>query len=543
MIHRTEKMSGMNTLKTGHGFRNLLSGLAFGVSFLLLLLGAGSCKEDIPTISFEDQERMTIYDYITAHKDKFSSFLSILEKGKLDKTVSAYNPNGTGYTMFLPDNDAVDKFIKESGKYSSLNDLLADTAFVNVLCRYHVVNMSIITDDFPFGALPEFTLSGDQLTVSFVIEPDTSYYKINNQAPVIYQDIELNNGYIDLVSAVLKPVTYTTYDWISENPEFSIFKEAIDAAGLQETFDHSFRDVEAAGQKFTLFLEPDSVFKRRDINSFQELADYLSPGNSDYTSPSNPVNSFLRYHLLTGSRFLYDFVDVVTNYTTYSEVPMFINGEGLDIAINKGMQNFDTLVSGIDTTIIDFVGFYYDESNILTQSGVIHFINQVLEPKKPIRATQTYQFYEEWTFYEYRLKAGTYIVEDSASMNAIHYKGADLYFVLTGDNSSSAWGGDYIFLNGDFTISYQIPKLVQGSYTVVLGAEAFNSQNAVIELSIDGKTVGGLIDLSTGGSAAYPFARFELGTIDFVKYEEHTIAIKSLIPGRFSWDYIRLEPL
>lgn len=34
----------------------------------------------------------------------------------------------------------------------------------------------------------------------------------------------------------------------------------------------------------------------------------------------------------------------------------------------------------------------------------------------------------------------------------------------------------------------------------------------------------------------------ELGTINFVKYEDHLVVIKSLIPGRFSWDLIRFEP-
>ena len=76
-----------------------------------------------------------------------------------------------------------------------------------------------------------------------------------------------------------------------------------------------------------------------------------------------------------------------------------------------------------------------------------------------------------------------------------------------------------------------------------LGADAFNQMNALVEVYIDGKVMGGLIDLATGGSSAYPFTGIELGTIDFLKYEGHTIEIRSLIPGRFSWDYIRFEPL
>jgi hypothetical protein len=79
-------------------------------------------------------------------------------------------------------------------------------------------------------------------------------------------------------------------------------------------------------------------------------------------------------------------------------------------------------------------------------------------------------------------------------------------------------------------------------YTVYLRADAFSQLNALIEVFIDGKKLGSLIDLSTGGSSANPFYNFELGTINFLKYEEHTIVIQSLIPGRFIWDYIRFEP-
>lgn len=510
------------------------------ISFVMVMF---SCDEKEIISNFEDQDKLTIYDYMAQNKDKYSSFLSILEAGKISRTLSAYNPNGTGYTLFLPDNDAVSKFIEESDDYNSLGELLADTNYVRILGRYHIVDMSIGTDDFPFGALPEYTLSGDLLTVSFVIEEDTSYYKINNQAPVVFQDIELSNGYIHILNAALEPVVFTTYQWLAKDQGYSIFKSAIDATGLQSLFDINIKDENEDARPFTLFIEHDSIFNKTGISSFEDLANLISPGNTDYTGSSNPLNSFVRYHLLTDIRFLDDFVDVVTNYTTYSEIPLLINGAGLDIAINKGKQNFDTIVHGIDTTIIDYVGFNYDASNVLSQSGVIHFIDQVLTQQQPTRQIQYLQFYEEPLFNEFRLKPGTYIVEDSTSLSAVKYSGPDLYFVVTGDESSSAWGGDYVQITGDFTISYTIPKLVQGMYTVFMGADAYSSQNALIEISIDGKKMGGLIDLTNLGTSAYPFARIELGPIDFVKYEEHTIEVKSLIPGRFYWDYMIFEPL
>ncbi len=513
------------------------------ISLFAFMFGNYSCEEPVIEAGFEDMEEMTVYDYMVENEENYSSFLSILRKSGTDRTLSAYNPDGLGYTLFLPDNSAVNKFIEENDQYSSLNDLLNDLDYVTELGRYHVVNLGISSNDFPFGALPEYTLSGDFLTVSFVIEPDTSYYKINNQAPVIKPNIELSNGYIHIISRTLVPITYTSYDWLEQNQDLSIFKDLIDATGLKETIDFNLKDQTVTARPVTLLVEPDSVYHKRHINSLNDLANMISPGRQDYTNTSNPLYNYAIYHILAESMFLNDFVDNATNYITYSEIPLNINGKGLDIAINIGKEVFDTIIEKNDTTIINFVGFYYDQSNIVTQSGAIHFINQILKQQKPSRAIQNFEFYEEPLLNEYRKEPGEYLIEDTSWLNVIKWSGTDLFFVETGDEASMAWGGDYLYMKGDFVISYTVPKIVQGKYTVFLGAEAFNQENALIEVYIDGKNAGGLIDLATGGSSTNPFARIELGTINFLKYIEHTIEVRSLIPGRFTWDYVRFEPI
>ena len=117
-----------------------------------------SCTKQEIEANFEDQEKMSIYDYIIANEEKYSSFLKILNRGGIDKTLEAYNPNGIGYTLFLPDNNAVDNFIEENDAFSSLDDLLNDSVYVRSLSRYHVVNAAIDANDFPFGAR-SFTLT------------------------------------------------------------------------------------------------------------------------------------------------------------------------------------------------------------------------------------------------------------------------------------------------------------------------------------------------------------------------------------------------
>ena len=511
--------------------------------FLVLAAGFSSCRDEPVEARFEDMIDMTIYDYMIENEESYSHFLSIIETAGISKTLSAYNPHGLGYTLFLPTNEAIDSFIQESDQFSSLDDLLADTEYAGTLGRYHAVNLGITTDDFPFGALPAQTLSGDILTVSFILETDTSYYSINNQAPVITPNIETSNGYVHVVSEALVPVTVTTLDWLEQHPGYSLFLEAVYQTGLEEVFDLNTRDEEETARPFTLLLEHDSIFYRRDIYNFRDLADRISPEEDDYSSILNPMYNFVTYHMLTETRFMDDFEDVATNYTTYSDIPLNINGRGLDIKINLGKQIFDTIIAGTDTTIIDFIGFKYDESNIITQSGAMHLIDQILEQVPPSRAIQTFEFYEEPLFYEFRLEPGEYLVEDSSALYHITWSGSDLIFVEEADEDYPAWGKDYLALHGDFTITYEIPRIIQGNYMVILRAEAFNASNALVEVFIDGKKLGQLIDLTWGGSPDNPYAWIELGTINFLKYEEHSVRIKSLIPGRFLWDFIRFEPV
>ena len=509
---------------------------------LVFIMGHFSCDEPEIEPIFEDQEKMTIYDYMVTNEEKYSSFLSILKAGGIDKTLSAYNPDGLGYTLFLPTNDAVASFIEESEQYATLDDLLNDVEYVSALSRYHIVNMGIDANDFPFGALPEYTLSDDYLTVGFVVETDTAYYKINNQAPVIQPNIELSNGFAHIISRTLIPVTFTTYDWLEQHQGYSIFREALDLTGLNEKLNINLKIEDIDVRPSTLLVEHDSVFNRNQVFSLDDLVNLISPDNQDYTNTLNPLYNFVAYHILVENMFLDDFVDRATNYTTYSEIPVLIDGLGLDILINKGKEIYDTIIQTPDTTIIDYVGIYYDESNVLTQSGVIHFIDRIMKQQRPTKAKQTYEFYNEPIFSEFREEIGEYIIEDSSSLQVIKYSGADLFFVQD-EETSPAWSNDYLLINGDFSISYKIPKIVQGMYTVYLRADAFSQLNALVEVYIDGKKLGGLFDLATGGSSANPFYDFELGDINFLKYKEHTVEIRSLIPGRFIWDYISFVPI
>jgi len=239
------------------------------------------------------------------------------------------------------------------------------------------------------------------------------------------------------------------------------------------------------------------------------------------------------YHILNESKFLNDFEGKSTNYNTFADVPLAINGVELDIIINRGKEEF---VTNCDTT--DYIGLYYDSSNVVTQSGAIHFINQILKTQVPSQQDVTFEFYDEPFLNEMRRKGGTYLIEDPESMNNVTWSGAKLYYVKSIDDSERAWSNDCLLITGDFSITYQIPKIIQGKYDVYFQADAYSSQNALVEIYVDGIKVGGLIDLTKSGNATWPYYSFLVGSIDFKKYDSHAVEVRSLIPGRLKWDYI-----
>lgn len=517
--------------------------LIIGGLFSVLVLGSfHACKPgESVDAEWEDLITITALDYIHENDSVYSSFLSVLQAGELEMTLSAYNPDGDGYTVFLPDNKAMDEFITNSEKYSSLEELIADEDFARAFGRYHVVNLGLKADEFPFGALPDYTLSGDVLTVSFIIEEDTSYHKINNQAAVSIPDIEVSNGWVHGLASALLPVTKTTLEWLQENDDYSIFLDAVELTNFGDVLNVNPREDEDV-QLVTLAVEPNSVYEKRGILNIDSLISFLDPADTDYTNKGNALNGFVGYHIMEESRFLDDFSENASNYTTFSEVPVLINGLELDIKINPGKEVFDTIVSGTDTTIVDYILFDIDNSNVLTQSGSIHFMDQVLTQQVPSIATQTFEFWDEPLITEYREAPGDYLIEDTASLRNITWSGAELYWIETKDDEHPAWNGDYFYMNGDFSYTYYLPKLVQGTYLVRFRAENVKEDNALVEVFIDGKKIGGLIDLSKGTNTSYPFQWQDLGSISFVKYEDHEMEIRSLIPGEFSLDVIQFTP-
>lgn len=517
------------------------------LAFLGLALILFSCEKDKEEILFTGDEYENILQFIDDDPESFSYFREIIKVGKLADVLSSYNSHlgGNGFTLFLPDNDAVESFISTNSSYESLEELLQDTIFTRELIRYHVLNVEVRSADFANGALPDKTLSEDFLTIIFLEEGNEIVFSVNNEALVIQPNILKSNGIVHVIDKMLTPVVYTGYEWVQvyKNLGFGIFAELLEITGLEDTLNSFSLDEldRKIYNEYTLFAESDELYLANDINDIDDLIAQIGPVDSDYTSAKNKVNKFARYHVLTSSVFLDEFETAI--YNTYGDFPVSVD-YGLDLKINTGTQVFDTLISEGDTLEINYLLVDLNKSNILTKTGAIHQLDQILYPYLPGRKTETYQFYEEYQINELRNTEGTSDIRKE-DLSSIELFGIDyLSYSKFASNINGVLNNDYINMNGNFEFSYHMPQILAGAYEISIIAHRNDRSNAVLQFYLDGQKIGGVIDLTSGSSNNGDFRpAFIVGTVEFAEYKRHEIVLRTLVPGRLMLDRIIFKPV
>jgi uncharacterized surface protein with fasciclin (FAS1) repeats len=499
-----------------------------------------ACEKDF-TPFVADIETNSIADILKENEKEYGYFIRLAEKGGLMDALDSYNPHGNGYTLFLPDNSAFEKFFTGNSTYKNIDDLLGDTGYARALVRYHVLNTQIRSNDFPFGALPDTTLTGDLLTVGFNTTPDTTYYLINNTAAVKTMNIPARNGYVHVLEDVLTPVTFTGIEWLEANPGYSILTEAFRITGIKNKMGLTTETPEGSivANNYTVLAEADSIFHKKGIFSLEDLIQEVSPNDNNYTAEENPLYQFAAYHIIEGVYFL-DGFENTKNYNTFGALPIRI-GAGARLRINNDpkFHVLDTVITGTDTTYINYLEPIYNAANIITLNGAIHPINHVLFVYRPQLSSIRFEFYDDPVINRLRNTSNIHVFNDQTPLTQISWTGPEeiIYYKTTGSESAS--NKDYLQIEGNFAIHYRIPRVVPGQYQVTLRANSSRTANAIVEVFIDGKKTGGNVNLFSGGN---PYRVVTLGSVNFSVYESHVITVRSVLPGRFTWDWTEFIP-
>lgn len=185
----------------------------------------GACSDPYADQVFKDTDKMPAASFMEANEDVYSLWVDLLKYTGLFNTVNL----NMDYTCFVPDNEAMHKYLQAKGK-SSVREL--DMEEASNLVRYHTIaSKQYTTSDFPDGMFPDSTASGDYLSLEMREGGFQAFY-INDEARIKELNITATNAVIHLLESVLTPVTGTIVDNLDEN--YTLMLDLLNKTGYEK---------------------------------------------------------------------------------------------------------------------------------------------------------------------------------------------------------------------------------------------------------------------------------------------------------------------
>ena len=314
-----------------------------------------SCEDEIDKSNRFTFKGDLISTYLQKNEAKFSKFTQILSKAKLGKketagsilkTLSTYG----SYTCFAPTNEAIDSFLLaqyekyelwestngEEGENTGITspdfEFLEDS-MATVIAMNHIIEKGYKVMDVNEGSFPGNTMSGRSIEIA--PDKEKNMLRLNNSAYIITQDVELENGYLQVIDGVLNPSNKLLPDLIAQHQSFSLFYEAVKLTKLDDllniyeidpnydgTREFSMKMFSAQDSKtpypkfnrqcYTVLIEPNELYHSQGIYTIYDIIELANKWytktttgapltdeiRNDYTHRDNPLNQFVAYHII-----------------------------------------------------------------------------------------------------------------------------------------------------------------------------------------------------------------------------------------------------
>ncbi len=261
--------------------------------FLAVQLMMTSCEREGENTLYKVYDEQMIDEII--EEQGLTEFLLLIDRAKFRGTIHAYG----NYTLFVPSNEALKKYLLSIGK-SSVNELSEQEAADIV--KYHLLPDSISTSDFEEGRLSSINFSHKYITNKPVTLNGKNTYLINRQANIITPDLHGANGFLHIIDNVLTPPTQTITDFVRTLPEaeYSMIKSLFEETGWADTFAIVQND-----RYFTFFIQNNTAFANAGINSREDLLELLHKNTPTIVSDSLIYN-YIGYHGLNRQQYTLD---------------------------------------------------------------------------------------------------------------------------------------------------------------------------------------------------------------------------------------------
>lgn len=302
------------------------------------------CEDNFSGARYDSNDELQIMDYIGQHEELsiFRELTEYVNKQSLLKTAGSY-------TLFIPDNDAFkrlfDRLSASGTPVAAIQDQTPEF-WLNYF-NYHLLDQKINTNVFVPGALPAPTALNDKYIIADIRDSYTSI-KLNNYATITGYNIEMGNGYINIINEVLTPPVETVYSILKSSGKYNIMLDLFEEEGLTSYLKDS---------TITLFIERDEVLQRDhfDRNAIENLRDWLE------------------YHLIPDSGYFLNQLTKGRFYSLYPEQSQSFTVDDFGKYLMNGVFEFDqSLEYGIDR---------------VCSNGIYHSLDTVLQIVEAIPST------------------------------------------------------------------------------------------------------------------------------------------------------------
>lgn len=473
------------------------------VFFLLLMAG---CQDPYEGSSYQVYQENPISTFLASEED-YTEWVKVLTYADM---YNALNQADEDFTAFVPVNEAVQAFYQRMG-VTGIEDLGKDYARSMVL--YHTVLDTISVQDF-INATWVPNLTGDKLSVS-IDSVNAGQAILNGEARVIKMGLRTSNGLVYVLQDAMRPLVETVFDRINDNPDYSLFAEALTKTGWADSLNrladtlYVNGEAQVSERQYTLLAVSNATFASDGITSYTALKQLLQAGD-DVSQPTNTLNQYVAYHILNGQYTL----DQLLTFSG-SDTSAIWDTKADDQVL---MITWDSLA--VQPYTINLLGtkagFINEQSNVKAKNGYVHVIDGYLPVWEPQQATVVWDL-ANYAEVRNLVPAGVYQPTEAVSSETkVNISDAACY---TTEVSASGIGGttysyltyvtckanlkkaqffDRLVLNLGYmgSVVMKTPTLVKGKYKVTLNF-IYLSDHAFMKNMSDGN--GGLIKVSFDG--------------------------------------------
>jgi uncharacterized surface protein with fasciclin (FAS1) repeats len=513
-------------------------------------------------------ESVNITDYLKQNED-YSMFLEMLE---ITNYASFMNTYGT-YTLFLPTNEAVKKYLSDVGAASLKDVPLKD---LQDIVKLHILDQEVATTSFTDGKIATPSQQGQFLITGATNVGGVSSITVNKVAKITDSNVDVGNGVIHVIDKVLRVANKTLAQTIEEDQSLSLFTEVLKLTGWYEKLNQPLGTATVVSGTtttttpighLTVLTQTNEVFKAAGINNIADLKAKYSHLN-DPTNPTDSLNLFVSYRVMPKLQYL---ADLAVSQSLETKAPLEVIS--VKLATGTILLNEETFNGVLEKGIV----VNRDLSDVTASNGVVHAVDANFFIKKRVPAPVYFDLADQPEFRKLSAvfrKPGNWVSLAKSLFSEVTWDGSDaLTYVCATKGSSSyqdrGWKGDILEIfrfrnNNTQNLAFKTPVIIKGKYKVWVSYRYKATKNPTVKVYFNGVALPRLINFQEGGNVTlnervlesqgyknhiYPLTnRFNTrlcGIIDVPTTGRHTITFESLSnPGDTAWmDVVEFRPV